>query len=90
MTHEAPLAALIQRERYLLPWGTTLLVITGQVQDELLNELYLARRAGQNALLILAGKVSYVKEIQTKAAFFGVPAIAISKESDLDIWRGQA
>jgi uncharacterized protein (DUF58 family) len=88
MTHESPLASLVQRERYLLPWGTTLLVITGQVQDDLLNELYLARRAGQNAMLILSGMVSHVKDIQKKAAIFGVPAIAISKESDLDIWRG--
>ena len=87
MTHETSLAAMIQRERYLLPWGTTLLVITGQVQDDLLNELYLARRSGQNALLILAGTVSHVKEIQRRAAFFGIPALSIAKESDFDIWR---
>ena len=87
MTHETSLAAMIQRERYLLPWGTTLLVITGQVQDDLLNELYLARRSGQNALLILAGTVSHVKEIQRRSAFFGIPALSIAKESDFDIWR---
>lgn len=87
MTHDTSLAAMIQRERYLLPWGTTLLVITGQVQDDLLNELYLARRSGQNALLILAGTVSHVKEIQRRSAFFGIPALSIAKESDFDIWR---
>jgi HPt (histidine-containing phosphotransfer) domain-containing protein len=71
----------------VLPWGTTLLVVTGQVEQDLLNELHQARRSGQNALLILAGSVSHVKDIQKRAAFFGVPTLAISKESELDVWR---
>lgn len=87
MTSGSSLAMMVQRERSMLAWGTTLLVITGQVEQDLLNELYQARRSGQNALLILAGSVAHVKEIQTRAAFFGVSAIAISRESDLDIWR---
>lgn len=87
MTSESSLALMVQRERSVLAWGTTLLVITGQVEQDLLNELYQARRSGQNALLILAGSVAHVKEIQTRAAFFGVSVIAISRESDLDIWR---
>jgi uncharacterized protein (DUF58 family) len=87
MTSGSSLALMVQRERSVLAWGTTLLVITGQVEQDLLNELYQARRSGQNALLILAGSVAHVKEIQTRAAFFGVSAIAISRESDLDIWR---
>ena len=87
MTHESPLALMVQRERSVLPWGTTLLVVTGQVEQDLLNELHQARRSGQNALLILAGSVSHVKDIQKRAAFFGVPTLAISKESELDVWR---
>lgn len=87
MTSESSLAALIQRERYHLPWGTTLMVITGQVQDDLLQELYQARRSGQNAMLILAGMLSGSRQIQQRAAFFGIPSVVISKESDLDIWR---
>src|SRR5215216_2224325 len=50
------LVPLIQQQRYQLGWGTTLIVITGTAGDELLNELYQARRSGQNALLILAGR----------------------------------
>jgi uncharacterized protein (DUF58 family) len=87
MTRATSLAAFIQRERILLPWGTTLLVITGQVQDDLLGELYQARRNGQNTLLILTGMVSYVRDIQKRAACFGIHVLSITKESDLDIWR---
>lgn len=87
MTRESSLVPMLQRERSLLAWGTSLLVITGQVEQDLLNELHQARRNGQNALLILAGTVSHVKDIQKRAAFFGVPVIPIARESDLDIWR---
>lgn len=87
MTRESSLVPMLQRERSLLAWGTSLLVITGQVEQDLLNELHHARRNGQNALLILAGTVSHVKDIQKRAAFFGVPVIPIARETDLDIWR---
>jgi len=50
------LIPLIQQQRYQLAWGTTLIVITGQAGDDLLDELYQARRGGQNAILILAGR----------------------------------
>lgn len=87
MTHQTSLAAVIQRERIIMPWGTTLLVITGQVEDDLLRELCQARRNGQNSLLILAGTVPNLNEIKRRAACFGIHTVAISKESDLDVWR---
>jgi hypothetical protein len=78
---------MVQQQRYHLSWGTTLIVITGQVSDALLDELYQARRAGQNTVLILAGPVGHVQEITRRAAPFSIPIICIAKESDLDIWR---
>ena len=47
---------LLEQQRYQLPWGTTLIVITGGASNELLDELYQARRGGQNAILILSGR----------------------------------
>jgi uncharacterized protein (DUF58 family) len=82
-----PIASIVQRQRYHLPWGTTLIVITGQVKDELLSELYQARRAGQNAVLILAGVSRRAEQAAQRAAFFGIPVIPIHNERGLDIWR---
>ncbi len=87
MTEGTPFPPLVRRQRYHVAWGTTLLVITGQVDDELLDELYQARRAGQNVKLILAGSVAYFKDIRDRAAHFGIPAVSISNERGLDIWR---
>jgi uncharacterized protein (DUF58 family) len=87
MTEASSLAMMVQQQRYHLSWGTTLIVITGQVSDALLDELYQARRAGQNTVLILAGPVGHVQEITRRAAPFGIPIVCIAKERDLDIWR---
>jgi uncharacterized protein (DUF58 family) len=80
------LATQIQNHRIHLPWGTTLIVITGSVGDALLNELYQARRAGQNAIIIVSGRAVGVKDIQTRARYFGIPVIPIAHESDLERW----
>lgn len=87
MTKETSLAGILRRERYHLSWGTTLIVITGEAGNDLLDELYQARRAGQNALLILAGPVAHEREIIQRAGHFGIPVVPILNERGLDIWR---
>lgn len=85
--NDSPLAALIQGLRVQLSWGTTLIVITGQAGDDLLDELYQARRSGQNAGLVLAGPVAHVREIIVRAEHFGIPVVRIPDEFGLDVWR---
>jgi uncharacterized protein (DUF58 family) len=87
MTKETSLTSLLQRERYQLPWGTTLIVITGQAGNDLLDELYQARRAGQNTLLILAGPVVNEQAILQRAGYFGLPVVPILNVRGLDLWR---
>ncbi|HSA99900.1 MAG TPA: DUF58 domain-containing protein [Anaerolineales bacterium] len=84
------LVPLIQQYRYQLAWGTTLIVITGRAEDDLLGELYQARRWGQNSLLILTGRDISDKEVRQRAKFFGIPVVSIATEQDLDIWTKKA
>jgi uncharacterized protein (DUF58 family) len=85
----ARLASLIQEERYRLAWGTTLIVITGSANQELLDELYQARRSGQNSLVILAGGNTSDEEAHRRAKAFGIPVYSIASERDLNIWTRQ-
>ena len=78
---------MIRQQRYHLSWGTTLLVITGLVGDDLLEELYQARRAGQNVVLILAGPSASYGDISDRAGHFGIRVVSIPNERGLDIWR---
>src|SRR6266498_289064 len=77
---------LIQGQRYQLSWGSTLIVITGGASLELLNELYQARRSGQNSVLILAGSDITDEQTQQRAKFFGIPVVSIATERDLNMW----
>jgi hypothetical protein len=83
------LGPLIQEQRYQLTWGTTLIVVTGEASDELLDELYQARRTGQNSIVILAGGGTSEEPMRRRAKTFGIPVYSIATERDLKIWTRQ-
>lgn len=83
---DSALVPLIKQQRYQLAWGTTLIVITGQAGDDLLDELHQARRKGQNAILILAGRNVADEAIVRRAKIFDIPVFSIVTEQDLKIW----
>jgi len=76
----------LQQQRYRLTWGTTLIVITGSLNDELLDELYQARRGGQNPLVIVAGTDISKENIYRRAKILEIPTYNIAAERDLKIW----
>ncbi|HJR78858.1 MAG TPA: DUF58 domain-containing protein [Anaerolineales bacterium] len=86
----SPLGPLLQQQRYQLAWGTTLIVITGNLSHELLDELHQARRAGQNAILILAGVNTSAEETLRRAHAFNIPVFSIVTERDLNIWMRES
>lgn len=85
-TNRPELISLIQHQRYQLEWGTTLIVVTGKAGQELINELYQARRSGQNAILIQTGTDAADVESRQRAKTFGIPAFSITTENDLSMW----
>jgi uncharacterized protein (DUF58 family) len=87
-TESSSLVSLIQQQRYQLAWGTTLIVITGMVSDELMQELYQARRSGQSAVLILAGRDAPGDAVRGRASVFGIPVFRMATQDDLHTWMG--
>jgi uncharacterized protein (DUF58 family) len=83
---EALPAPLIRQQRYHLPWGTTLILITGTVDEHALDELHRARRAGQNPVLILAGRDAADGAIRQQARILGIPVHSIATERELSVW----
>jgi uncharacterized protein (DUF58 family) len=82
-----PLAELIRREYLSLPWGATLVVVTGQVDEALFDQLFQVRRRGMNLVMILVGPVPGGQEIQNRAASFNIPLYLIRSDKDMDVWR---
>jgi len=78
---------LIQQERVHLPWGTTLVFITSSADMTFFDEVFVARRAGLNAMLILCGPVAGLQETRARAEYFGIPLLHFQSEQDLDVWK---
>lgn len=84
------LVPLLEKQRYQLAWGTTLIVITGEAGEELLDQLYQARRGGQNAILILVGRGVAGDDVRQRAKFFDIPLYSMGTERDLKIWMQES
>lgn len=82
-----PLIELLRRELPRLTWGTTLVLITGAADDAVFDEIFRARRAGLNVVLILMGMVMDAAVIRRRARQFSVPLFEFMREHDLDVWR---
>jgi uncharacterized protein (DUF58 family) len=87
MVEGEPLTDVLRRQCPHLPWGTTVVLITGQVDENLFDELFQARRSGLDAMLVICGQIAGFREIERKASHFGIPAYQVIYEHDLDIWR---
>jgi uncharacterized protein (DUF58 family) len=82
-----PFTQMLHRSMANLPWGTTLILVTGKYHDSLIEELFEARRMGMNAIIILVGIVSGFREIQQRAGHFGFQVHLVRDERDLDTWQ---
>jgi uncharacterized protein (DUF58 family) len=81
------LIEVVQHEMQQLPWGTTLVLICGQADDRLFEEVFRCRRYGLNTILVLVGQVSNIRSIKERCKHFSIPLYHIRNEFDLDPWR---
>ena len=79
--------SLLNRESPNLPWGTTIVVITGEITDALFDQLFQVKRRGQNVTLMITGHSANIKLARKQARQFGFPIYAFANEKSLDIWR---
>jgi uncharacterized protein (DUF58 family) len=78
------LAELLRRVRPRLAWGTTLVAITGRVDEALLEALAGLRHAGWAVALMLAQPGPVPPALQARAALLGVPLREVWRERDLE------
>jgi len=82
-----PLIELLQQQRQQLPWGTTLVLVCGQVDDQLFDELFRCRRTGLNPMLVLVGQAVNIRTVKERCEHFAIPFHHVRNELDLDAWR---
>ena len=87
MANEKPILEQLRSQMHHLPWGTTLILITGNVDDPTFDALFQARRLGLDAMLVFCGQVQNFQAKKRRAEHFGFPVYQLFNEQDLDIWR---
>ena len=82
-----PLLHTLQNELPHLSWGTTVIVITGGLDEATFEQVFRVRRAGLDVMLVLSGLVPEAATIRQHAQQFDVPLYEFRRERDLDVWR---
>ncbi len=82
-----PFPGMLRSHRVHLPWGTTMLVITGSADQPLFDELLASHRSGLNPVLILCGEHPNHRQAARQGKLLGIPVHILRNEKDLDIWR---
>jgi uncharacterized protein (DUF58 family) len=83
----SPLKKILNDEASNLAWGTTVIVITGQVNEALFDELFQLKRRGQNVVLVVAGHAFNIQKVRQQAKQASIPLYAFANEKSLDVWR---
>jgi uncharacterized protein (DUF58 family) len=86
-TEKRPLTEMLSQETPRLPWGTTVVIITGSMDDSLFDEIFQIQRRGQNVVMIIAGHGGNIKQARQQARRFGFPIYVFPNEKSLDNWR---
>ena len=81
------LAQLIRRHRAGLPWGTTIILLTGSANQQLFDELIQCKRAGMSVVMILCGWYTGIQEIRQKAKTAGIQIMDLPDENAFKMWQ---
>ena len=86
-SRERSFGEVLQVAQMQLNWGASVIVITPDADEEMLDRLVLIKRAGLHAVLILVDPRTHFEETRDRAKQVGIPAYQVWRESDLDVWR---
>lgn len=82
-----PLTEMLNKETPNLPWGTTVVIITGSIDEALFDAIFQIQRRGQNVVMVISGLGANIKFARQQAKRFGFPIYAFPNEKSLDNWR---
>ena len=82
-----PFLDVLNRKSLALPWGSTVVAITSQEGEGLLETLLGLRRRGLRILLVLTCPSRGFEATAERAGQIGVQTVQMWTEKDLDTWR---
>ncbi len=85
-TESSPLTEMLNKETPNLPWGTTIVIITGSVDEVLFDAIFQIQRRGQNVVMMITGLGANTRLARQHARHFGFPIYAFPNEKSLNKW----
>jgi uncharacterized protein (DUF58 family) len=76
-------AALVRQKSVQLPWGTTIVVVTGGITEALLDELLHVRQRGIQVMALLVGPIQGVNNLRLQMKHAGIVSQHIYREEEL-------
>ncbi|GAB4423313.1 MAG: DUF58 domain-containing protein [Anaerolineae bacterium] len=80
-------AARVRQQSVHLPWGSTLVIITGAETADLLQTLLRLKKSGFKVALVLAQPAAYLYPKSTPSRVPGLPVYRITAEKDIEQWQ---
>ena len=74
----SPVGSWLEDVQGRLSWGTTLLFISGKLSPETFNQLFQARKAGLNPVILMTGRPQDLQTDRTFAAGYHIPLYTAS------------
>lgn len=74
-----PVEHIIQENLASLPWGTTIVLITGGINKDLLNSLFRIRKTGLLPVIILTAHIQNFAKLRQIAEFYSIPLYTATK-----------
>ena len=75
------LVSMLHSRRFGLSWGTSLILIANQADDELFSEILQARKGGLDTSLVLCGDIFGLPEAKARANQFNIPLAVLFDEA---------
>jgi len=79
-----PVGPWLQDTRGILSWGTTLIFISGKVTPESFEQLFQARKAGLNPVILLTGKPHDIQTDRKLAIGYHIPLYTAASQFELE------
>ena len=77
---------MLRREYNHLPWGTTVVLLTPQMEDDIFDLIFQMRRVGLTLVLFLVGANTQSERIRRLADTFDIPLYHVQNEMELSRW----
>jgi uncharacterized protein (DUF58 family) len=82
-----PFLDLLRRKSLGLPWGSTVVVVTSQDVEGLMDTLLALHRRGLIVVLVLTCRDASFALTARRAETIGVRALEVCSEREMDVWR---